>query len=86
MVKVSCLIELKKLRNVIQIAEQVKINFQIYIPYEVISSFFTLPSSLISVHAANDNFTVHKIMSSINITDLFPVFLIAFVTFDVSSH
>jgi hypothetical protein len=38
------------------------------------------------VHATNDNFTVHKIISSLNVTDRFPHLLIMLVTFDVSSH
>jgi hypothetical protein len=54
--------------------------------HEVISYLFTLTSSLFRVLAANDNFTVHKIISSLNITDLYPVLLIVLVILDVSSH
>ena len=50
-----------------------KSTFKIYILYEVKSSLFAL-SRLCFVPAANDNFTVHKIISSLNDTDLFPVY------------
>ena len=66
-------------RNTNRTASQ-KSTFKIYILYIYLYSIWSnivfdcFISSLFCVHAANDNFTVHKIISSLNDRDIFPVY------------
>jgi hypothetical protein len=48
--------------------------FKIYILYEEISSLFAISRLCFECMPQNDNFTVHRIISSLNVTDLFPGF------------